>query len=390
MARWQFGRPKRSGHSVKLAREEETPVVFADGDEGDVLAPVERQDVDREGYQQAGGQCDDPEGLDEPDGLEDFPEPAADISTLLNSLDRWARAFLELGEAAASAAVYTEFVSKGLALLLIRGEAEEGGSLPRAGFVLLAEHPQSSLGADRMGGCVPARMLCCGAPAVRTGRRGRQVESKRLRRSPNGRLWTPRRQGICMDVTGGADSIPVRGDVQRDQVVSTVSMFASTFCPACSGSVAAALHWVSFDDVHALLGRPSRVDPQGRLVWAHAMTRRSYLAVASACVRSGRERSARASVRSCLYCRRARGMQRRPSLQLSAGSRGVTVAAGRGCGQRCPRHRWLLPCAISSFSVVLFVPRSPSPLAAAVTSASATPLAAADAGAFADMSPLIW
>jgi hypothetical protein len=142
-----------------VAREEEIPVVFADGDEGDALAPGELQDVDREGYQQAGGQCDDPGGLDDPDGFEDFAEPAPAVPTLLNNLDQWAGVFLQLAEASASAAVYTEFVSKGLALLLIRGEAEEGGSLPLAGFVLLTEHPQSLLGLDGMVGSVLDRIL---------------------------------------------------------------------------------------------------------------------------------------------------------------------------------------------------------------------------------------
>ena len=199
-----------------------------------------------------------------------------------------------------------------------------------------------------------------------------------------------------MDVTGGAESSAAWGSVQRDQSVSNLSMGASGFCLVCSGGVAAALHWVSFDDVHARIDRPSRVDPQGRLVWAHAMTKRSYRAVSSAFARSGMKRSARASVGSCFCSRRARVLQRRPSLLLSPGSRGVVVAlvaTGSRCGQRCQRHRWLLRAQEVRPALLLSVQLSASPLAVAVKSARATSLAGAGAGAVAVMSlltPLTW
>ena len=36
------------------------------------------------------------------------------------------------------------------------------------------------------------------------------------------------------------------------------------------------LHWVSFDDVAKLIGRPARLDSRSRLVWSHPGTRKSY------------------------------------------------------------------------------------------------------------------
>lgn len=224
-------------------------------------------------------------------GQEPVPSPAAeptavDRSSVVDRLRVWATALQQFASDLEIAGTGVP-LQRGLSLLIFRGTGDPGRLACRlCPGVVAGEKGCGFRGARE---CQPLAQMSCRlwfvpdrAPLAA------QVSSQAQRHVRVVRAAAGRRLSAAKPGSGGSGSVvqrnPPRGVCWAPRGAGCLP-WDILFLPLAAGEDATcfqcSLHWVTWDNPAAMVGRPARLDTNGRVVWAHPATRRGYQVVIS-------------------------------------------------------------------------------------------------------------